>query len=311
MFVADLHNDVLQRAIIGEDIINKSNNGHSDIIRLIDGNINLEVFVIWVTKKYININPFNRANKLIDKLEEIEKNCNHLKIIKSLNDLNIAKKKSLLAAPFGIEGGECIQDNLEHLMHFIKRGILYFGPTWNHSNLLATSAYDEKYNSKKINYLGLKKFGEDVVKLCDENSVLIDISHIGEKSFWDIIKISNNPIIASHSCVYNLCPHYRNLKDDQINEIKRKNGAIFVNLYPNFFDPDFKKKERILKNHLKKELEKIKLKYNDRDELWIHQQNFLQKNLRIIAPDLKKYVPSRLNHARPQKGSFGSEDEAQ
>ena len=79
---------------------------------------------------------------------------------------------------------------------------------------MASSAYDETYNAKKLKSIGLTNFGKDSIKLCEENGVIIDVSHIGEKSFWDIINCSSKPIIASHSCVYNLCPHYRNLRDE-------------------------------------------------------------------------------------------------
>ena len=115
MYVADLHNDVLQRSIIGEDITKKCPNGHSDIVRLLESKINLEVFVIWVTKQHLKNNAFNRANELIDKLEEIEKKINSLIIVKSIEDLNYAKKNLLLAAPFGIEGGECLEGNINNL----------------------------------------------------------------------------------------------------------------------------------------------------------------------------------------------------
>ena len=94
MFVADLHNDVLQRAIIGEDISKRSSDGHSDIIRLLESKINLEVFVIWITKQYLELNPFKRANDLINKLEEIEKNSKSIKIVRSTDDLNFVRKNS-------------------------------------------------------------------------------------------------------------------------------------------------------------------------------------------------------------------------
>ena len=98
--------------------------------------------------------------------------------------------------------------------------------------------YDEAYNKSKLKSYGLNKFGEEVVKTCEENKVLIDVSHIGEKSFWDLASISSKPFIASHSSVYKLCPHFRNLKDDQIKEIKKKKGLIGLNPYP-FFGRDF------------------------------------------------------------------------
>ena len=93
------------------------------------------------------------------------------------------------------------------------------------------------------------KFGTKVIRTCQENRVLVDVSHIGEQSFWDIIKISEKPIIASHSSVHKLCPHFRNLKNDQIEAIKKTNGFIGLNPYPYFIDSTFKiREEKFLRN---------------------------------------------------------------
>ena len=115
-----------------------------------------------------------------------------------------------------MEGGEPIEDNIENLYHFIKRGMLYLGFTWNRSLSWASSAYDEKFNKQNIKSLGLNNFGKKIVNICNENGIIIDVSNIGENSFWDIFKDTTKPLIASHSCVDTLCPHYRNLNDDQI-----------------------------------------------------------------------------------------------
>ena len=167
---------------------------------------------------------------------------------------------------------------------------MYLGPTWNNSNLLATSAYDETHNLDKINSLGLTNFGKDVIKICEDSGVLIDVSHIGEKSFWDILKLSKKSIIASHSCVYSLCKHYRNLKDDQILAIKKKEGVIFINLYPGFIDSDFENRERKVKLKYKKELNNLDLINSDPDKRWINKQNYIQKKLKLVAPSLEKYL---------------------
>ena len=193
-------------------------------------------------------------------------------------------------APFGIEGGECLENNLDNLKYFINKGLFYLGPTWNYSNSLATSAFDETYFKYKFKSLGLSSFGKDVIRMCDESKVFIDVSHIGEKSFWDISKISSNPIIASHSCVYNLCNHYRNLKDEQINEIKRKKGVIFLNLYPSFFDPEFSKKEEKLLSSYSNHLKMIDKEHTNPDLRWINKQNFMQKKYQKITPELSKFI---------------------
>ena len=99
-----------------------------------------------------------------------------------------------------------------------------------------------KHIKNSLKTYGLNEFGIEVIHTCQENNVLIDVSHIGE-SFWDIKENSKKPFIASHSSVHNLCPHFRNLKDDQIKAIKDVNGLIGLNPYPFFIDPTFKIRE--------------------------------------------------------------------
>ena len=290
MFVADLHNDVLQRSIIGEDISKLTTNGHSDLIRLIDSCIDLEVFIIWITNNNLNGDAFNRANQLIDKLEQLEKNNPSIKIVKNINEILSAKKNNILSTPFALEGGEAIKEDINNLYHFIERGLLYFGFTWNHSLSWVSSNYDENHNKKNIKSLGLNSFGEKVVHTCNENGIIIDVSHIGEKSFWDIVKLSSKPFIASHSSVYNLCNHFRNLKDNQILAIKEANGLIGLNPYPSFIDPTFKEKEKRFKKENSKELNNIIFTEKDKTKQWIKKQHFLQKRLQLISPSIEIYI---------------------
>ena len=288
MFVADLHNDVLQRAMIGEDISIKTFEGHSDLERLKESCIDLEVFVIWIPGNKFE-DAFYKANKYYEILENLEKE-NNIKIIKNLDDINTAKKNNYLSTPFALEGGEAIENNIENLYHFINKGLFYFGPTWNHSLPWVSSNYDEKHNRKNIKSLGLNKFGHDVINICNENGVIIDVSHIGEQSFWDIDKISKKPFIASHSSVHKLCPHHRNLKDEQILAIKKSNGLIGLNPYPFFIDTEFKKKEEKFRKNFKKTIDDISLKENDLSVRWIKKQHFLQKKLQEIVPILDIYI---------------------
>ena len=299
MFVADLHNDILQRVMVGEDISKLTSNGHSDIIRLKESCIDLEVIIVWITGKYLKKGGFARANEFIDKLEKIEKENSSIKIVKNVDQILEAKKNNILATPFSLEGGEPIEDDIEKLYHFIERGMLYFGFTWNRSLSWASSAYDEKLNNKNIKSLGLNSFGKEVVNICNENGVIIDVSHIGEKSFWDICEFSTKPFIASHSSVYKLCNHFRNLNDEQILAIKEKQGMIGLNPYPLFIDPKFKEKEENFYKKFKKEIEEMKYTYrsyeaegfeDNKASQWIKTQHFLQKKLQAIAPSIEIFI---------------------
>ena len=122
----------------------------------------LEVFVVWINGKDSEEGPFIRANKFFDKLEYLEKENNFIKITKTVSEINHAKNKKILATPISIEGGESLEDKIENLHHFIKRGLFYFGPTWNHSLSWVSSSYDEIHNQNNIQSLGLNKLGEEI-----------------------------------------------------------------------------------------------------------------------------------------------------
>ena len=290
MFVADLHNDVLQRAMIGENIANLTYQGHSDLVRLNDSCIDLEIFVVWIADNNLMGSPYEKANAIIDKLEQLEKTVSSIKITKTLQDIWDSKQQNVLATPFAIEGGDSIEDRIEYLHNFIDRGLLYFGFTWNHSLSWVSSGYDETHNKKRIKSLGLNKFGEEVVHTCNSHGVIIDVSHIGEKSFWDIVKLSSKPFIASHSSVYNICNHFRNLKDEQIIAIKEADGLIGINPYPFFIDSTFKKREEILRKIISNKINEITIEEENKNILWIKKQHYLQKTLQHIAPSIETFI---------------------
>jgi membrane dipeptidase len=290
MFVADLHNDLVQRAMIGEDISKVTKHGHTDIARLIDSSIDLEILIVWVSMISKNKSPFAEANLMYDKIESLSLHNPLISISKSINEILENKKNNILSIPISMEGGEAIENSIENLYHFIDRGMLYFGPTWNHSLDWVSSGYDEFYNQKKLKHLGLSSFGKEVINTCNENGVVIDMSHIGEKSFWDIAAISTKPFIASHSSVYKLSPHFRNLKDDQILEIKKVRGLVGLNPYPFFIDTSFKKKEEKFIKKFKNKLDQINIKTSNKTAAWILKQHCLQKLLKDIVPPLDIFI---------------------
>ena len=289
MFVADLHNDVVQRAMIGEDIDQLTKDGHSDLSRLVNSCIDLEVFVVWVSTIPSNESHFEKANSMYDKIEELIKNNKSIKISKNLKSIIENKKNNMLSISIGLEGGEAIENSLDKLHHFIQKGIIYFGPTWNYSLDWVSSGHDETYN-RKIKQLGLSSFGKEVINICNDNGVLVDVSHIGERSFWDIFNITKKPFIASHSSVYNLCPHFRNLKDDQIFAIKKINGLIGLNPYPFFIDSNFKDKEKKFLKNYEDELNQINIQEISSNAKWIAKQHYLQKKLKNIVPSFEIFI---------------------
>jgi membrane dipeptidase len=125
-----------------------------------------------------------------------------------------------------------------------NRGARYLTLTWNNSNSWPTSAMDETLNAKTITHKGLTDFGKQVVRHMNALGMLIDVSHTCDQTFWDVIHTTTKPIIASHSDVYNICPVFRNLKDEQIKAIGKNGGVIQLNFYSGFLDSTFMQKQQ-------------------------------------------------------------------
>ena len=213
--VVDTHNDLLSTAIEKGYSIDKDLSGktHSDLDRFKKGGVDVQLFSIWCDG--LKENPYAWANREMDTLDAAAKR-NPDKIVKAGNPAELlqAVKEKKLAAMFGVEGGHMIENNLDNLDKFYNRGVRYMTLTWNNSTDWATSALDETTKADSLKHKGLTDFGKQVVKRMNELGMLVDLSHVGETTFWDAIKTTTKPVIVSHSCVYSLCPHRRNLKDD-------------------------------------------------------------------------------------------------
>jgi membrane dipeptidase len=186
------------------------------------------------------------------------RNPGKIKKIANSTELLQTIKEKKLAAMFGVEGGHMIENNLTNLDNFYKRGVRYMTLTWNNSTDWATSALDEttappnelrsfplsgtpegrtlKDSARKK---GLTEFGKQVVKRMNELGMMVDLSHVGETTFWDAINTTTKPVIVSHSCVYSLCPHRRNLKDEQIKAVGKNGGVIHLNFFSGFLDSSY------------------------------------------------------------------------
>lgn len=248
--VVDTHNDILMQAadigiVFDQDLTGKT---HSDLARWKKGGLDVQMFSVFCEGDFKN--PFAYANREMDSLDAVVKR-NPDKIVKVFNyaELLQAVKQHKIAAMFGVEGGHMIEDDLDKLDILYKRGARYLTLTHNVSPSWATSAADE---TTKLNlpHKGLTDFGRQVVQRMNQLGMLIDVSHVGDQTFWDVIKLTTKPVIASHSSVYSLVPHRRNLKDDQIKAIAKNGGVIQVNFNPGFIDSSFDKKEAdFLKRH--------------------------------------------------------------
>ncbi len=241
--VVDTHNDILMKAADKGIVFDKHLTGitHSDLARWKQGGLDVQIFSVYCDGDLKN--PFAYANREMDSLDAVVAR-NPDKIVKVADYAGMIKavKQHKIAAMFGMEGGHMIEDDLNKLDSLYKRGARYLTLTHNIAPSWATSAADET-TKKDLPHKGLTDFGKEVVQRMNQLGMLIDVSHAGEQTFWDVIKISTKPIIASHSSAYSLTPHRRNLKDDQIKAIAKNGGVIQVNFNPGFIDNTFGKKE--------------------------------------------------------------------
>ncbi|RZK61720.1 MAG: membrane dipeptidase, partial [Pedobacter sp.] len=159
----------------------------------------------------------------------------------------------------GVEGGHMIESDLSKLEALAKRGMIYLTLTWNNSTPWASSAAEE--SKGKIASSGLNDFGKSVVKKLNDLGALVDLSHVGEQTFYDAIKASSKPILVSHSCVYAINPVPRNLKDEQIKAVGENGGVISVNFYSGFLDSTYSKKQQAFLAKHKDELKVLSDKY--------------------------------------------------
>jgi membrane dipeptidase len=232
--VIDTHNDFLYQVFKrGADLGKRDNFTQSGLPRFMDGGVDMQVFAIWIPGSEEK-RAFAFANEQIQRLKSFEKEYSEdFKIAYCYDDAVKILNDKKFCGMMGIEDGAAVLNDVENVDKLYNDGVRYIGLTWNKSNLIGSSARDESEGRKKA---GLTGFGKQVVKRMDEIGMLVDVSHSGEKTFWDVIENTKNPIIASHSNCYALDPHYRNLKDDQIKAIAERGGVIMINFLDDFIN---------------------------------------------------------------------------
>jgi membrane dipeptidase len=241
--LVDTHNDCITACIEKKVSLDQDLTGinHSDLKRMKTGGLDYQLFSVWCDGE--KANPYAWAMRSMDTLEAVaNRNPDKIVIAKSWKQINKALKQNKIVAQYGVEGGHMIEDNIDRLDTFYNRGVRYMTLTWNNSPSWASSHTAEKdpsYTGPK----GLTSFGKEIVARMNKLGIIVDISHVGEATFWDAIKTTTKPVIASHSNAYSICPVTRNLKDDQIKAVGKNGGVICLNFFSGFVDSNFSKKD--------------------------------------------------------------------
>lgn len=234
MTFVDAHCDTITTIMeTGEAL--KNNNGHIDLDRLKKYDSFVQFFAAFIAPEQAKMGALKRTLDIIDRLySEIEINKNDIMLCRNYNDITTAVKSRKVAAVLTIEGGEALEGSLAVLRMLYQLGVRAITLTWNFRNQIADGVADEITNG------GLTPFGRQVVAEMNKLGMMVDVSHLSEAGFWDVINLSASPIIASHSNAKKICDHSRNLTDEQLLALKKNGGVTGINLCPYFIVKDGK-----------------------------------------------------------------------
>lgn len=208
-----------------------------DLHKMTEGRQDATIMVAYIPQKERTdealLAATAKADRLLNEMEKmVAENCTAVDIAYTPSDLYRLKMEGKKAIMLGIENGYAIGKDITNVERFRRRGVVYMTLCHNGNNDICGSA---RYNDEN---LGVSKFGEDVIREMNRTGMMIDLSHSGERSFYDTLEISQVPVVCSHSSCRSLCDHPRNLTNEQIKAITRKGGVIQVCLYSGFLRSD-------------------------------------------------------------------------
>ena len=232
----DTHNDVTSATVAGLDIGQPNTDHHTDLPRMKKGGMGAQFFAVYVAASYVEGN--HAAHRTLDMIDTtrhdiIEKYPKDFLFATTAADIRRAHAEHKIAALMGIEGGHAIEDSLRILRDYYALGVRYMTLTHANSNHWADSSGD----ANKPNN-GLSPLGKDVVHEMNRLGMIVDISHVSDKTFWDALETSSAPIFASHSSCRAISPAPRNMTDEMIAALAKKGGVIQINFSCGFLNPD-------------------------------------------------------------------------
>src|SRR5580698_551591 len=240
--VVDTHADTPQRFLDDNFDIGNSDPkdvGHLSLDKARAGNLGAEFFSIWVDPETNQGHYAKHTLELIDTVyEQATRHPDRMMMAFSVADIERAHKQKKLAALMGIEGGHSIENSIRVLRDFYRLGVRYMTLSWSNTNEWADSSGD--IDDPKIqHHNGLTDFGKQVVLEMNRLGMMVDVSHVADKTFWDAISVSKAPIIASHSCARALVNAPRNMTDDMLRAVAKNGGVVDVNFFSGFNDQKF------------------------------------------------------------------------
>ena len=236
----DMHADTVQFVIDeGADISARTRTTHLDAARMREGGLDAQFFSVWVEPEFYGLGgerAVARADAQVEAIRALaERHPDIWTFADTAADIRRAHEEGRLAALLGLEGGYAIDERLERVEHYFRRGVRYMTPAWTHSLGWAGSSGDAAGAER-----GLSDFGRAVIREMNRLGMLVDVSHVSDKTFWDMAETSTSPIVATHSNCRALADVPRNLTDDMIRAIAETGGVVCVVFYPGFLEPGWR-----------------------------------------------------------------------
>jgi membrane dipeptidase len=236
----DMHADTVQFVVDeGADITGRVATTHLDAVRMREGGLDAQFFSVWVEPEFYGLGgerAVARADAQVAAVRALAENHPEVwTLATTAEDVRRAAAEGKLAALLGLEGGYAIDEKLERVEHYFRRGVRYMTPTWTHSLPWAGSSGDAEGESR-----GLSEFGRAVVREMNRLGMMVDVSHVSDRTFWDIVETSGAPVIATHSNCRAIADAPRNLTDEMIVALARTGGVVCAVFYPGFLEPGWR-----------------------------------------------------------------------
>ena len=259
--VIDTHDDTTQRLLDPKfDLSVRHSDGNIDIPRMKEGGLSAIFFSIWISSKILGPDAVKKALDQIDAVREtVRKNSNDLLLATSAADIREAKKQHKIAVLMGVEGGHMMGNDLSVLRTFAALGVRYMTLTHMDNNEWADSSTDKPAHN------GLTDFGKDVIREMNRLGIIVDISHVSDKTFYDAIATSKAPVFASHSSCRAICNAARNMTDDMIRDLAKYGGVIQINYHVGFLSQEFRDYEKAHPEAEKEITEEVKKRCGDNE----------------------------------------------
>ncbi|MCH7401337.1 dipeptidase [Belliella kenyensis] len=261
------------------DFINRQESGNIDYVRAREGGIDAPFMAIYIPAIYQERGGAKAlADTLIMMVERMAATWpDKVALAKSVDDIENNFKKGLLSLPMGIENAAAIEDDIDNVAYFYNKGIRYMTLTHGKDNLVGDSSYDDSET-----HGGLSEFGREVVAEMNRLGMIIDVSHITDKTFFDVAEVSKAPIVATHSSARNFTPGFeRNVSDEIIKKIAEKDGLVMITFGGSFVDQAFADRNTANREHIASWLEEKGLSRSD-----TAAQEYIQKYMADNRPNV-------------------------